>query len=199
MYAGQEATVRIGHGTTDCSKLGKEYIKAVYCHPAYLTYMQSTSCEMLGWMKHKLESRLQGEISITSDMQMTPLMAESEEELKSLLMKVKEESEKVGLKFNIQKTKIMASGPITSWQIDGEIMKTVTNLILGGSKITADDDCSHEIKSHMLLGRKAITKLDIILKSRDITLPTKVHLVKAMVFPVVIYGCGSWNIKKAEC
>ena len=154
---------------------------------------------MLGWMKHKLESRLQGEISITSDMQMTPLMAESEEELKSLLMKVKEESEKVGLKFNIQKTKIMASGPITSWQIDGEIMKTVTNLILGGSKITADDDCSHEIKSHMLPGRKAITKLDIILKSRDITLPTKVHLVKAMVFPVVIYGCGSWNIKKAEC
>ena len=150
-------------------------------------------------MKHKLESRLQGEISITSDMQMTPLMAESEEELKSLLMKVKEESEKVGLKFNIQKTKIMASGPITSWQIDGEIMKTVTNLILGGSKITADDDCSHEIKSHMLPGRKAITKLDIILKSRDITLPTKVHLVKAMVFPVVIYGCGSWNIKKAEC
>ena len=113
-------------------------------------------------------------------------------------MKVKEESEKVGLKLNIQKTKIMASGPITSWQIDGEIMKTVTNLILGGSKITADDDCSHEIKSHMLLGRKAITKLDIILKSRDITLLTKVHIIKATVFPVVMCGCESWTIKKAK-
>ena len=129
----------------------------------------------------------------------TTLMAESEEELKSLLMKVKEGSEKFGLKFNIQKTKIMASSPITSWQIDGEIMKTVTDLILGGSKITADADCSHEIKSHMLLGRKAMTKLDSILRSRDITLLTKVHLVKAMVFPVVMYGCESWTIKKAEC
>ena len=125
-------------------------------------------------------------------------MAESEEELKSLLMKVKEESEKVGLKVNIQKTKIMASGPITSWQIDGETMETVTDFILGGSKITADGDCNHEIKRCLLLGRKVMTNLDNILKSRDIIWPTKVHLVKAMIFPVVMYGCESWTIKKAE-
>ena len=123
-----------------------------------------------------------------------PLWQESEEELKSLLMKVKEESEKVGLKLNIQKTKIMASGPIISWQIDGETVETVTEFILGGSKITADGDRSHEIKRRLLLGRKAMTHLDSILKSRDITLPTKVHLVKAMVFPVVMYGCESWTI-----
>ena len=127
----------------------------------------------------------------------TTLMAESEE-LKSLLMKVKEESEKVGLKLNIQKTKIMASGPITSWQIDGETVGTVADFIFLGFKITADGDCSHEIKRCLLLGRKVMTNLDIILKSRDITLPTKVHLVKAMVFPVVMYGCDSWTIKKAE-
>ena len=125
-------------------------------------------------------------------------MAESEEELKSLLMKVKEESEKVGLKLNIQKTKIMACCPITSWQIDGETVETVTNFILGGSKITADGDCSHELKRRLLLGRKVIINLHSILKSRDINLPTKVHLVKAMVFPVVMYGCESWTIKKAE-
>ena len=125
-------------------------------------------------------------------------MAESKEELKSLLMKMKEESDKVGLKLNIQKTKIMASGPITSWQTDGETVETVTDFILGGSKITADGDCSHEIKRHLLLGRKAMTNLDNILKSRDITLPTKVHLVKAMFFPVVLYGCEYWTIKKAE-
>ena len=125
-------------------------------------------------------------------------MAESEEELKSLLLKVKEESEKVGLKLNIQKTKIMACSPITSWQIDGETMETMTDFIFGGSKITADGDCSHEIKRCLLLGRKVMTNLDSILKSRDITLPTKVHLVKAMVFPVVMYGCESWTIKKAE-
>ena len=122
-------------------------------------------------------------------------MAESEEELKSLLMKVKEESEKVGLKLNIQKTKIMASGLITSWEIDGE---TVSDFILGGSKMTADGDCSHEIKRRLLLGRKVMTKLDSIFKSRDITLPTKVRLVKVMVFPVVMYGCESWTVKKAE-
>ena len=127
----------------------------------------------------------------------TTLMAESEG-LKSHLMKVKEESEKAGLKLNIQKTKIMASGPITSWQIDGGTVETVTDFILGGSKITADGDCSHEIKRHLLLGRKAMTNLDSILKSRDITLPTKVHLVKAMVFPVVMYGCEICTIKKAE-
>ena len=126
----------------------------------------------------------------------TTLMAESEEELKSLLMKVKEESEKVGLKLNIHKTKIMASGPITSWQIDGETMETVQDFILGGSKITADGDCSHEIKRCLLLGRKAMTNVDSILKSRHITLSTKVCLVKAMVFPVVTYGCESWTIKK---
>ena len=126
------------------------------------------------------------------------LMPESEEELKSLLMKVKEESEKVGLKLNIQKTKIMASGAITSWQIDGETVETVSDFILGSSKITADGDCSHEIKRHLLLGRKVMTNLDRIFKSRDTTLPTKVHLVKAMVSPVVMYECESWTIKKAE-
>jgi len=128
----------------------------------------------------------------------TTLMAESEEELKSLLMKVKEESEKAGLKFNIQKAKIMASGPITSWQIDGETMETETDFIFLGSKITEDSDCSHEIKRHLLLGRKAMTNLDSILKSRDLTLPTKVRLIKAMVFAVVMYECESWTVKKAE-
>ena len=126
-------------------------------------------------------------------------MAESEEELKSLLMKVKEESEKVGLKLNTQKTNIMASGPITSWQIDEETMETVTDFIFLGSKITADGDCSHEIKRRLLFGRKAMTNLDSILKSRDVTLPTKVCLVKAVVFPVVVYGCESWTIKKVKC
>ena len=122
----------------------------------------------------------------------------SKEELKSLLMKVKNESEKVGLKLNIQKTKIMASGPITSWQICGETMERVRDFILGGSRITADGDCSHEINRYLLLGKKAMTNLDNVLKSRDITLPTKVHLVKAMIFPVVLYGCEIWTIKKAE-
>ena len=129
----------------------------------------------------------------------TTLMAESEEELKSLLMKVKEESEKTGLKLNIQKTKIMASDPITSWEIDGETVETVSDFILGGSKITTDGDFSHEIKRCLLLGRKVMTNLDSIFKSRDISLPTKVHLVKAMVFPVVMYGCETWTVKKAEC
>ena len=156
--------------------------------------MQSTSCEMPGWMKHKLESRLPGKIAITLDMQTTP-PAESEEELKGLLMEVKEESEKAGLKLNIQKTKIMASSPITSWQIDGGTMETVTDFIFLGSKITADVD---KIKKHLLLGRKTMNNLDSILKSRDITLSMKVHLVKVMVFPVVMYGCESWTIKKAE-
>ena len=147
-----------------------------------------------------------GEISITSDRNInnlryaddTTLMAESEEELKSFLMKVKEENEKVGLKLNIQKTKITASGPITSWEIDGETVETVSDFILGGSKITADDDCSHEIKRCFLLGRKVMTNLDSILKSRDLTLPTKVRLVKSMVFQAVMYGCESWTVKKAE-
>ena len=129
----------------------------------------------------------------------TTLMAENEEELKSLLMKVKVESEKVGLKLNIHKTKIMASGPISSWKIDGETVGVVSDFIFLGSKITADGDCSHEIKRHLLLGRKVMTNLDSILKSRDITFPTKVRLVRAMVFPVVMYGCESWTVKKAEC
>ena len=129
----------------------------------------------------------------------TTLMEASEEELKSLLMKLKEESEKVGLKLNIQKTKIMASSPITSWELDGETVERVSDFILGGSTITADGDCSHEIKRRLLLGRKVVTNLDSIFKSRDITLLTKVHLVNAMVFSVVIYGCESWTVKKAEC
>ena len=179
----------------------------MYFHPVYLTYMQSTSCEMPSWMKHKLESRLPEEVSITSDMQMTPPLqrAESEEELKSLLMKMKEEmvkmkeeSEKAGLKLNIQKTKITASGPITSWQIDEETVETVRDFIFLGSKIIADDDCSHEIKRHLLLRRKAMTNLDNIVKSRDITLLTRVCRVSAMVFPVVMYGCESWTRKKTE-
>ena len=151
---------------------------------------------MLGWMKYKLESGLLGEISITSDADDTTLRAESEE-LKSLLMKVKEESEKVGLKLKIQETKIMASGPIT-WQIDGKTVETVADFILGGSKIAEDGDCSHEINRCLVLGRKVMTNLDSILKSRGIILSTNVHQVKAMVFPVVMYGCESWTIKKAE-
>ena len=160
--------------------------------------MESTSCETLGFLKHKLASRLLGEISITSDTDDTTLMAEKEKELKSLLLKMKEEIEKAGLKLNIQKTKAMASGPITSWQIDGETIETVTDFIFLGSKITADGDCSHEIKKHLLLGRKAMTNLESILKSRDITLPTKVLIVKTVVFPVVMYGCERWTLKKAE-
>ena len=152
---------------------------------------------MLDWKKHKLESRFLGEVSIflryADD---TTLMAESEEELKSFLMK--EESEKSGLKLSIQKNQIMASGPITSWQIDGETVETVSDFIFLGSKITTDGDCSHEIKKHLFLGRKVMTNLDSILKSRDITLPTKVHLVKALVFPVVMCECESWTIQKAK-
>ena len=163
--------------------MGKEYIKAVYYHLAYLTYMQSTSCEMLGWMKHKLESRLPrrnfNNLRYADD---STLMAESEEELKSLLMKMKEEGEKAGLNLNIQKTKIMASGPITSWQIAGETMETVTDFIFLGSQITADGDCSYEILKLLLLGRKAMINLDSVLKSKDTVLLTNVHLVKAMDF-----------------
>ena len=150
-------------------------------------------------MKHKLESRLLGEINNHRYADDTTLMAESEEELKSLLMKVKEDSEKVGLKLNVQKTKIMAFSPITSWEIDGETVETVSNVIFLGSKITADGDCSHEIKRCLLLGMKVTTNLDSILRSRDVTLSTKVCLVKAMVVPVVMYRCESWTIKTAEC
>ena len=154
---------------------------------------------MLGWKKHKLESRFAGRnINNLRYADDTTLMAESEEELKSLLIQVKVESKKVGLKLNIQKTKIMAYGPITSWEIEGDTVETVSDFIFWGSKITADSDCSHEIKRRLLLGRQAMTNLDSILKSRDITFPTKVHLLKAMVFPVVIYGCETWTIKKSK-
>ena len=154
---------------------------------------------MLGWMKHKLEFKIAGgNINNLRYVDDTTLMAESKEELKSLLMKVKEENEKVGLKLNIQKTNSMVSGPITSWQIDGETTETVTVFTFFGSKITADGDGSHKMKRHLLLGRKAMTNIDSILKSRDVTLPTKICLVKALVFPVVMYGCESWTIKKPE-
>ena len=154
---------------------------------------------MLGWRKDKLESKTaRKNINNLRYADDTTLTAESEEELKSLLMKVKDESEKVGLKLHIQKTKIMASGPITSWEIVGEIVETVPDFILGGSKITADGDCSHEIKRRLFLGRKIMTNLDSMLKSRDITLSTKFCLIKAIVFPVVMYGCESWTVKKAK-
>ena len=175
-YAGQKATVRIEHEwtgpkwerNTSRMYLGVKYIKG--CHPSCLTSMQSTSCKILGWMKHKLELRLPGEISITSDTHCdTTLMAQCEEELKSLLMKVKEENERASLKLNIQKIKIMASGLITSCQIDGETRETVTDFTFLGSKTSADDNCSLEIKRHLLLGRSAMTNLESILKSRDIT------------------------------
>ena len=159
LYAGQKQRLELNMKQWAGFKLGKECIKAVYCHPVYLTYMQSTSCEMPGWMKPKMESRLPGEISITSDMQMIPLWWQK---LKSFLMRVKEESEKTGIKLNIQKTKIMASDPITSWQINGEKMKTVTDFIFLGSKITADDDCSHKIKRYLLLGRQAMTNISSV-------------------------------------
>ena len=180
------------------SKLGKEYVKAVYCHPAYLTYMHSILFKMLGWMKHKLESRLPGEISVTSGLQMTPpFMAEIKEILKNLLMKVKEESGKAGLKVNIQKIKIMASGSITSWQVDGETMETVTGFLFLGSRITVDGDSSHEIRRCLLLGRKGKTNLDGILKSRDLTLPTKVCVVKATSSRVWMWELEGWVLKNS--
>ena len=175
------------------SKLGKEYVKAVYYYPAYFTYIMSNDRLDEAQTGIKTVGRNINNLRYADD---TTLMAESQEELKSFLVEVKEESEKVGLKLNIQITKIMASGPITSWQINGE---TVTDFIFLGSKITADGDCNHEIKRCLLLGRKVMTNLDSILKSRDITLLTMVHLVKAMVFLVVMYGCESWTVKKAEC
>ena len=179
------------------SKLGKEHIKAVYCH--LLIYLIHRVHHVKCWLSEaqaiiKIARRNINNLRYADD---TTLMAESEEELKSLLMKVKE-SEKVGLKLNIQKTKIMASGPITSWELEGETAETMSDFIFWGSKITADGDCSHEIKRCLLLGRKVMTNLDSIFKSRHITLSTTVHLVKAMVFPVVMYGCESWTVKKAE-
>ena len=199
LYAGQEATVRNGHGTTDWFQIGKGVrqgcILSLCLFNFYADYiMRNTGLEETQ-ARIKIAGRNINNLRYADD---TTLMAESEEELKICLMKVKEEREKVGLKLHIQKTKIMASSPITSWETDGETVETVSDFTFLGSKITADGDCSYEIKRRLLLGRKPMTSLGSILKSRDITLQTKVHLVKAMVFPVVMYGCESWTIKKAD-
>ena len=199
LYAGQEATVRTGHGTTDWFQIGKGVCQGCILSPClfnlYAEYIMRNAGLEEVQDRIKISRRNINNLRYADD---TTLTAESEEELKSLLMKVKEKSEKVGLKLNYQKTKITASGSITSWQIDGETMETVSDFILGGSKITAGDDCRHEIKRHLLLGRKVMTNLDRILKSRDITLSTKVRLVRAMVFSVLMYGCESLTINKAE-
>uniref|UniRef100_A0AC11ESK1 Uncharacterized protein n=1 Tax=Ovis aries TaxID=9940 RepID=A0AC11ESK1_SHEEP len=199
LYAGQEATVRTGHGTTDWFQIGKGVHQGCISSPCLFNFYAEYILRKAGLEETQAGVKIAGRnINNLRYADDTTLMAESEEELKSLLMKVKEASEKVGLKLNIQKTKIMASGPITSWGIDGEGVETVSDYIFLGSKITSDGDGSHEIKRRLLLGRKVMTNLDGIFKSRDITLPTKVRLVKAMVFPVVMYGCESWTVKKAE-
>ena len=199
LYAGQEVTVRTRHGT-DWFQMGKGVHQGCILSPClfnfYAEYIMRNAGLDEAQAGIKIAGRNINNLSYADD---TTLMAESEEELKGFLMKVKVESEKVGLKLNIQKTKIMATGPITSWEIDGETVETVSDFIFLGSKITTDGDCSHEIKRCLLLGRKAMTHLDNISKSKDITLPAKVHLVKPMVFQVVVYGCESWTIKKAEC
>ena len=201
LYAGQKARVQTRHGTMDWFQIGKGVhqgcILSLCLFNLYAEYIMK--CTAHAGLEEaqtgiKIARRNSNNLRYADD---TTLMAESEEGLKSLLMKVKE-SEKAGLKLNIQKMKIIASGPITSWKIDGETVETVTDFILGGSKLTADGDFSHEVKTHLFLGRKAMTDLDNVLKSRDITLPTKVCLVKAMVFPIAMYGCESWTIKKAE-
>ena len=198
-YAGQEATVRTGHGTTDWFQIGKGIHQGCILPPCLFNFYAEYIMRNAGLEEAQARIKIAGRnINHLRYANVTTFMAESEEELKRLLMKVKEESEKVGLKLNIQKTKIMASGPITSWEIDGETVETVADFIFLGCKITADGDCSHEIKRRLLLRRKVMTNLYSILKSRDITLPTKVHLIKVMVFPVVMYGCESWTIKKAE-
>ena len=199
LYAGQEATVRSGHGTTNWFQIGKGVRQGCILSPCLFKLHAEYIIRNAGLEEAqagvKIARRNINHLRYADD---TTFMAKNEEELKSLLMKVKEESEKVGLKLNIHKTKMMASGPITSWQIDGETVETVSDFIFRGSKITADGDCSHEIKRCLLLGRKVMTNLDSIFKSRDITLPTKVCLVKAIVFPVVMYGYESWTVKKAE-
>ena len=198
LYAVQEATVRIGHRTTDWFQIRKGVHKGYILSPClfnlYAKYIMQNARLDEAQAGIKISGRNSNNLRYEDD---TTLVAECEE-LKSLLMQVKEESEKVGLKLNIQKTKIMASGPITLWEIDGETVETVADFILGGSKMTANGDCSHEIKRRLLLGSKVMTNLDSILKSRDIALPTKLCLVKVMVFPVLMYGCESWTIKKAE-
>ena len=199
LYAGQEATVRTGHGTTDWFQIGKGVRQGCIFSPCLFNFYAEYIMQNAGLDEAQAGIKMAGRnINNLRYADDTALMAESKEELKSLLMKVKEESEKAGLKLTIQKTKIMASGPITLWQIAGETMETVRDFIFLGSKITADGDCSHEIKRRLLLGRKATTNLESILKSRDITLTTKVRLVKAMVFPVVVYVCESWTARKAE-
>ena len=199
LYAGQKATLGTGHGTTDWFQIGKGVRQGCMLPPClfnfYAEYIMRNAGLEEAQAGIKIAGRNINNLRYADD---TTLMAESKEELKRLLMKLKEESEKVGLKLNMQKTKIMASGPITSWEIDGETVETVADFIFCSSKITADGDCCHEIKRCFLLGRKIMTNLDSILKSRDITLPTKVHLVKAMVFPVIMCGCESWTIKKSE-
>ena len=198
LYECQEATVRTGHGKTDWFQTGKGIHQGCIMSPClfnlHAKYLMQNARLDETQAGIKIAVRNNNNLSYADD---TTLLAESEEELKSLLMKVKEESEKVGLKLSIQKTKIIACGPITSWQIDGETVKTVVDFIFLGSIITADGDCSHEIKRRLLLGRKVTANLDSIFKSRDITLPTKARLVKAMVFPVVMYGCESWTVNKA--
>ena len=198
LYAGQEATVRTGHGTTGWFQIGKGVHQGCILSPCLFNLCAEYIMRNAGLEEAQAGIKIAGRnINNLRYVDTTTLMAENEE-LKSLSMKVKEESEKVGSKLNVQKTKVIASGPITSWEIDGETVETVSDFILGGSKITADGDCSHEIKRRLLLGRKVMTNLDSILKSRDITLPTKIHLVKTMIFPVVMYGCESWIVKKAE-
>ena len=200
LYADQEATVRTGHGTTDWFQIGKGVHQGCILSPCLFNLYAEYIMRNPGLDEAQAGIRIAGRnINNLRYADDTTLMAESEEELKSLFMKVKEESEKAGLKLNIQKTKIMASGPITPWEIDGETGETVSAFILGGSQITSDGECSHEIKRRLLLGRKVMTNLESIFKSIDITLPTKVRLVKAMVFPVVMYGYESWTVKKAEC
>ena len=200
LYAGQEAIVRTGQGTTDWFQIGKGVCQGCILSPCifnlYAEYIMRNAGLEEAQAGIKIARRNINNLIYADD---TTLMAESEEELKSLLMRVKEESEKVGLKVNIQKTKIMASGPITSWQIDGKTVEKVTYFIIWGFKITADGDCSHEIKRCLFLQGKVMFNLDSMLKSRDITLPTNVHLVKALVFPVIMHGFESWTIKKAEC
>ena len=199
LYAGQEATVRTGHGPTEWLQIGKGVHQDCILSPCLFNFYAEYIVRNAGLDEAQAGIKTaRRNINNLRNAEDTSLMAEREGELKSLLMKVKEESEKVGLKLNILKTKIMASGPITTWKIDGETVETMKDFILGGSKIRADGDCSHETKRHLLLVRKVMTNLDSILKSTDITLPTKVCLFKATVFPVAVYGCESWTIKKSE-
>ena len=199
MYGGQEATVTTGYEITNLFQMEKGVYQGCILSPCLFNFYAEYTMRNAGLEETQAGIKIAGRnINNLRYAYDTTLMAESEEELKSLLMKVKEESENVGLKLSIQETMIMVSGPITSWEINGETVETVADFIFLGSKITADGDCSHEIERCLLLGRKVMTNLDSIFKSRDITLPTKVHLVKAMVFPAVMYGYESWTVKKAE-